>query len=152
MEEAALAVNDIGETIEHAWQLVGGMLCEPAATHHLFKCVGSRKEVASIHKHDIVARGLRKTFVHGIIDAAVGLGLDDDLMTTVRLIGLLLIGFGQHERVVGRGTVDNEVLHTLIGLAQHTVERALQHRLGIIGDGDNRESYHSLKCFWAKAC
>ena len=32
-----------------------------------------REAVAGVHKHDIVARGLRQPFVHRVVDAVIGL-------------------------------------------------------------------------------
>ena len=42
-----------------------------------------REEIARIHIDDIVARGLRQTFVHRIVDAVIGFREDDYLMPTV---------------------------------------------------------------------
>ena len=69
------------------------------------------------------------------------------VLVAFRTVRLPLVCLGHCQRTVGRSAVDNQVLHLFVGLMQHAVERPLQHCLGVIGDGDNRETYHSLLSF-----
>ena len=48
---------------------------------------------------------------------------------------LMLILFGNGQRLVLRGTINYQVFHTFVGLAADAVECALQHSFGIIRDG-----------------
>lgn len=62
-------------------------------------------------------------------------------MSVVSLVRLLLVLFGHGYRLVFRRSVHDDVLHSLVGLARHAVEGALQHGGCVVGDGDNGENY-----------
>ena len=144
-QETALAVDDVGIAVEHAGQLVSRQLAQQASAYHFLQGVVLGKRVARVHIDDIVARSLRQSLVHRVVDALVGLRGDDDVvLVAFRTVRLPLVCLGHCQRPVGRSPVDNQVLHLLVGLTQHAVERPLQHSLGVISDGDNRETYHSL--------
>ena len=151
-QEAALLVDDVGQSVEHGRQLGARQLVQVAPAGYLLQRIRGRKGVARVHIDDIVAHDLRQAFVHRVVDALVRLRLDDDLMSGVRLVRLLLVSLHDLERLVSRRPVDDEMLHVLIGLAEHAVEGPLDDGRGVISDGDNRESRHSLKCLVASAC
>ena len=92
------------------------------------------KHVASIEKYQIIARCLRHSFIHGVIDTLVGFRLDDYGITLA-----LGIAMGHGECIVFRCTIYNKVFDMQICLMRHTVEGALQHRSGVVGDGDDAD-------------
>ena len=150
-QEAALLIDDVGQSVEHGRQLGARQLVQMASAGYLLQRIGRGEGVARVHIDDIVAHDLRQALVHRVVDALVGLRLDDDLMSAARLVGLLLVGLDDLDRLVGRRPVDDEVLHVLVGLTEHAVEGPADDGRGVISDGDNRESRHSLKCLVARA-
>ena len=136
MQEASLAVYNIGVAIEHAGTLGGRIFVKVALVDHLFQRVGLGKEVAGIEEYHIFAGGLRQPLVHGVVDAVVGFRLDDDFVAVVRRVAPLLVLLGQGHCPVGGRPVDYQVLHVLVCLVEHAVEGALHDLFGIVGDGD----------------
>ena len=65
------------------------------------ECVGRGKRVAGIEKEHVVAGGLRHGAVHGIVESFVRLRGNAHVGGIVSVEALLLVGFGQLQRVVG---------------------------------------------------
>ena len=65
-------------------------------------------------------------------------------MTIVRGERAFHIVFCHYGGVVGRSSVDDDMLQSGIILTEHAVESGLQELLGIVCNGDQSNLYHSL--------
>ena len=140
-------IDDVGVAIEHT----GQGFAVAHRTGNEFQRVGRGEHVAGIQKHDVVALGHADAFVHGIIEAAIGLGDDDQLMICLFFLRLFLVGTHKLHRGIARCSVDDQMLHMVIGLRQHAIECAPDHRCSIKRASDDGKPYHNLNCFEAIA-
>ena len=133
-------IHNIRIAIEHAGEFL------PIADRRSYslKRVLVRERIAGIEKDDIVARGMPDTFVHRIIKSTILLGDDHDLVIVARLVGPLLICQRHRYRIVLRQSVEDEMLHIGIFLAEHTVQSALQHWGSIESTCYDCELYHAF--------
>ena len=89
--------------------------------------IGTMEFIARIKKYDIIARGQKYGFVHGIIETIIWFGKEREvaLRTLATGIALLILPY-KGERLVGRASVHDNMLNKRMRLLLHTPERALQ--------------------------
>ena len=129
-QEMALTVDQRRVAIED----VGRTRCLMAGGHrvdHAQQGVVLVEAVACVQETHVVARGKGQPFVHGIIEPLVRLAHHGVYVVTVTL--------DDAHRVVRRGAVDEDILHILVRLCDDALDGVLQHRSGIVGNGDEGE-------------
>ena len=146
-QEAARCIDDVSVAIEHTRQCL-------AIAHggsYEFQRLGRRKHIAGIQEQHVVARGQTNALVHGVVETAVGLTHHHQFVVGLAFFRLMFVGAHQLHRGIARGTVDDEVLHAMIGLREHAVEGPSHLACRIIRAGNNRKLDHRLQRFEAIA-
>ena len=103
-----------------------------------------RKEVVRVQKADDIASRPGDTFVQGIIDAFVGCTEHKETRMPVRL--------DSGKRVVGRGTVDDEMLDIGIGLPCNGIDGLTDHGGAIVDRSDDGDLWWHLARLLEDCC
>ena len=104
--------------------------------NELLHDAGVSKGIAGIHKDEPITRGARNAFVHGVVDAGVRFR-----NPVLDARGVL---FNHGNAVVGRSTIDHDVLDIRVRLTHHRQDGFFQPAGIVAVNGDNGDSHGAL--------
>ena len=128
----ASVVDDVGVAIDYRRLLVGH---ERRMSHPLQRVL-VLEGVAGVEEYEVVALCHLDTFVHRVVESAVGFR-DGPYPVGRRSPRFFFILPYQFHGVILRLAVDDEMLHLVIVLALHARQRPRQFVRGVVGTCDN---------------